>query len=121
MHVIQGATVEFIAASSATIEDANSFDAQLYDMFIPATADNCPYPSIRNRPDGHITGDVFEKTNVDGADAWIFRTYASSFSFKWDTYQVQVVEATTGSRRGPIKHSAIPSNPFHLPTPYAPD
>ncbi|KAJ7143491.1 acetyl-CoA synthetase-like protein [Mycena crocata] len=33
----------------------------LYDFFIPASAPNCPHPSIRNRPDGHISGDLFEE------------------------------------------------------------
>lgn len=34
---------------------------QMYDLFVPADADNCPHPFVRNRPDGHITGDLFEE------------------------------------------------------------
>ncbi|KAJ7204691.1 acetyl-CoA synthetase-like protein [Mycena pura] len=34
---------------------------KLYDFFIPDSAPNCPHPSIRNRPDGHISGDLFEE------------------------------------------------------------
>ena len=34
---------------------------QLYDVYLPLTALNCPHPSVRNRPDGHVTGDLFEQ------------------------------------------------------------
>lgn len=34
---------------------------QLYDLFLPLTALNCPHPKVRNRPDGHVTGDLFEE------------------------------------------------------------
>jgi hypothetical protein len=34
---------------------------QLFDLFVPADADNCPPPLIRNTPDGHLTGDLFEE------------------------------------------------------------
>lgn len=44
------------------LHEKRATGGQLYDLFIPAEADNCPHPSIRNRPDGHITGDVFEET-----------------------------------------------------------
>ncbi|KAF7332970.1 Acetyl-CoA synthetase-like protein [Mycena venus] len=50
--------------------DQNDLDAdsqqrsqggQLYDLFLPANADTCPHASVRNRPNGHITGDLFEE------------------------------------------------------------
>ena len=40
---------------------AGDSQTQLYDLFLPLTALNCPHPSVRNRPDGHITGDLFEE------------------------------------------------------------
>ncbi|KAJ7585901.1 acetyl-CoA synthetase-like protein [Mycena floridula] len=33
----------------------------LYDLFIPDTAPNCPDPLVRNRSNGHVTGDLFEE------------------------------------------------------------
>jgi hypothetical protein len=36
-------------------------EKELYDLFVPLTALNCPHASVRNRPDGHITGDLFEE------------------------------------------------------------
>ncbi|KAJ7580942.1 acetyl-CoA synthetase-like protein [Mycena floridula] len=33
----------------------------LYDLFIPETADHCPHDTVRNRSNGHITGDLFEE------------------------------------------------------------
>ncbi|KAI0717111.1 acetyl-CoA synthetase-like protein [Earliella scabrosa] len=34
---------------------------QLYDFHVLGSAKTCPHPSIRNRPDGHVTGDLFEE------------------------------------------------------------
>ncbi|KAH9917141.1 acetyl-CoA synthetase-like protein [Epithele typhae] len=34
---------------------------QLYDFYIGAESATCPHTSIRNRPDGHVTGDLFEE------------------------------------------------------------
>ncbi|KAJ7573866.1 acetyl-CoA synthetase-like protein [Mycena floridula] len=54
----------------ASVMDKNELDGdtinrfqggQLYDLFLPDTAPQCPHPWIRNRPDGHITGDLFEE------------------------------------------------------------
>lgn len=39
----------------------SSRDGVLYDLFVPDTAPNCPHPLVRNRPDGHSTGDLFEE------------------------------------------------------------
>ncbi|KAF9523188.1 hypothetical protein CPB83DRAFT_899005 [Crepidotus variabilis] len=45
---------------------------QLFDLFVPADAANCPHPSACNRLDEHITGDVFEETEPGGSnDDWI--------------------------------------------------
>ncbi|KAF9531400.1 acetyl-CoA synthetase-like protein [Crepidotus variabilis] len=35
---------------------------KFFDLLIPADAPNCPHPTVRNRPTGHITGDLFEET-----------------------------------------------------------
>ncbi|KAJ7983268.1 acetyl-CoA synthetase-like protein [Mycena polygramma] len=58
---------EFIPAKSLSTTDLagdaqyRAGGGQLYDFFIPASAANCPHPSLRNRPDGHISGDLFEE------------------------------------------------------------
>ena len=44
---------------------------QLYDFFVLADAKTCPHPSIRNRPDGHVTGDLFEEVKPG---CYVFRT-----------------------------------------------
>ncbi|KAF4623795.1 hypothetical protein D9613_001287 [Agrocybe pediades] len=71
MHVIPGIKCQLIPTSG--IKDKSELDSDssrrqggtgmLFDCFLPADADNCPHPSIRNRPDGHITGDLFELTS----------------------------------------------------------
>ncbi|KAJ6620659.1 hypothetical protein B0H10DRAFT_2163492 [Mycena sp. CBHHK59/15] len=67
MRVIEGVQCEFIPTRGL---DQSYLDGdaeqraqcgQLFDLFLPAEADNCPHPSRRNRPDGHITGDLFEE------------------------------------------------------------
>ncbi|KAJ3512855.1 hypothetical protein NLJ89_g3283 [Agrocybe chaxingu] len=68
MHIIEGIKCKLLPTSGVNkIElDGDSENrargGQLYDCFIPVDADNCPHRSIRNRPDGHITGDIFEET-----------------------------------------------------------
>ncbi|KAF9477030.1 acetyl-CoA synthetase-like protein [Pholiota conissans] len=68
MHIIKGINVKLIPATSSKKEvldgDAASRlqGGKLFDLFVPADAPNCPHPTIRNRPDGHITGDLFEET-----------------------------------------------------------
>lgn len=44
---------------------------QLYDFFVCADAKTCPHPSVRNRPDGHVTGDLFEEVKPG---CFVFRT-----------------------------------------------
>ncbi|KAJ6575509.1 acetyl-CoA synthetase-like protein [Mycena sp. CBHHK59/15] len=67
MRVIPCVQCEFIPTKSLKTSDLDGDDrkrssgGQLYDFFIPASAPNCPHPSIRNRPDGHISGDLFEE------------------------------------------------------------
>ncbi|KAJ7625662.1 acetyl-CoA synthetase-like protein [Roridomyces roridus] len=67
MRVMKGINIKFIPTKgldTAQLDgDAQqrSQGGQLFDLFLPAEADNCPHPSIRNRPDGHITGDLFEE------------------------------------------------------------
>ena len=40
---------------------AGDAQTQLFDLFLPLSALNCPHPAVRNRPDGHVTGDLFEE------------------------------------------------------------
>ncbi|KAJ6604261.1 acetyl-CoA synthetase-like protein [Mycena vulgaris] len=67
MRVIPCVQCEFIPTKSLEIRElagnvqGRASGGQLYDFFIPASAPNCPHPSIRNRPDGHISGDLFEE------------------------------------------------------------
>ncbi|KAF8194081.1 acetyl-CoA synthetase-like protein [Pholiota molesta] len=69
MHIIKDVDAKLIPATSSKKEDLDGDAASrlqggnLFDLFIPADAANCPHPSIRNRPDGHITGDLFEETS----------------------------------------------------------
>lgn len=86
MRVIPGLELKFIQTASLRPSDmegkseAQSRGGQLYDLFVPATTANCPHPSIRNRPDGHNTGDLFEE--VDGLYA--FREFLSRFVCPFD-------------------------------------
>ncbi|KAJ7763650.1 acetyl-CoA synthetase-like protein [Mycena maculata] len=67
MRVLEGINCKFIPTRGLDRTDLDgdaeqrSQGGQLFDLFLPAEADNCPHPSIRNRPDGHITGDLFEE------------------------------------------------------------
>ncbi|KAJ6530077.1 acetyl-CoA synthetase-like protein [Mycena vulgaris] len=67
MRVLDGVNCKFIPTKGLDQNDLDgdatqpSEDGQLFDLFLPAEADNCPHLSIRNRPDGHITGDLFEE------------------------------------------------------------
>lgn len=82
MRPVKDAECQFIPAEALTIGDLDgdaqqrSRGGQIYDMFIPDTSDNCPHPSIRNRPNGHITGDLFEQVQPG---YWAFRMSASYF------------------------------------------
>lgn len=67
MRLLPGLRCEFIPTSGLNKADLDG-DAserfrggQIYDLFLPADADNCPHPFVRNRPDGHISGDLFEE------------------------------------------------------------
>jgi hypothetical protein len=67
MRVLNGVNCKFIPTRGLDHTDLDADSEQrsqggrLFDLFLPAEADNCPHPSIRNRPDGHITGDLFEE------------------------------------------------------------
>ncbi|KAF9021018.1 acetyl-CoA synthetase-like protein [Hymenopellis radicata] len=68
MHLIPNlGRVEFIPAKDVTYGEVvngveqNEKTATLYDFFVHETSPSCPHPDIRNRPDGHITGDLFEE------------------------------------------------------------
>ncbi|GLB41447.1 putative AMP-binding enzyme [Lyophyllum shimeji] len=65
MRLIEGMNCKLllrrISASSEAAEDPGH-DEHLFDFFVPEDAGNCPHSSVRNRPDGHITGDLFEET-----------------------------------------------------------
>ncbi|KAJ7983251.1 acetyl-CoA synthetase-like protein [Mycena polygramma] len=67
MRVINGINCKFIPTQGLDYtqldgdSEQRSQGGQLFDLFLPSEADNCPHPSIRNRPDGHITGDLFEE------------------------------------------------------------
>ncbi|KAJ6471759.1 acetyl-CoA synthetase-like protein [Mycena vitilis] len=58
---------QFVPAKSLTTSELagdaqkRAGGGQLFDFFVPASAPNCPHPTIRNRPDGHISGDLFEE------------------------------------------------------------
>ncbi|KAF8058198.1 acetyl-CoA synthetase-like protein [Lyophyllum atratum] len=65
MRLVEGMNCKLLPRSTSAPQDANDaseYEGKLFDLFIPADADNCPHQSIRNRPDGHITGDLFEET-----------------------------------------------------------
>ncbi|KAI0790177.1 acetyl-CoA synthetase-like protein [Irpex lacteus] len=57
--------LELIPALNDKSSGSDASQKQLYDLFLPLTALNCPCPKVRNRPDGHITGDLFEEVNLD--------------------------------------------------------
>ncbi|EIW54786.1 acetyl-CoA synthetase-like protein [Trametes versicolor FP-101664 SS1] len=42
-------------------DDSSAPSRQLYEFFVSAESKTCPHPTIRNRPDGHVTGDLFEE------------------------------------------------------------
>ncbi|KAJ7226281.1 acetyl-CoA synthetase-like protein [Mycena rebaudengoi] len=67
MRVVEDVDCSFIPTSSISLEDLDGDAAArakggiLHDLFIPASCGNCPHPAVRNRPDGHVTGDLFEE------------------------------------------------------------
>ncbi|KAK7052664.1 acetyl-CoA synthetase-like protein [Favolaschia claudopus] len=67
MRLIEGLDYKFIPTRGLEASDLDRDSehrvqgGQLFDLFLPAEADNCPHESVRNRPDGHITGDLFEE------------------------------------------------------------
>ena len=41
--------------------EENGAALKLYDFLVLADSKTCPHPTLRNRPDGHVTGDLFEE------------------------------------------------------------
>ena len=60
--------------------DSGTAQSKLYDLFVPLTALNCPHASVRNRPDGHVTGDLFEEVKPG---YYVFREQALLYA-GWD-------------------------------------
>jgi hypothetical protein len=58
---------------------------QLCDLFLPLTALNCPHKSVRNRADGHITGDLFEEVKPG---FYAFREYSLLYGAKLISFRV---------------------------------
>jgi hypothetical protein len=67
MRIIPGIKCELIPIRHVnktdldTVHEGRFVGGQMFDVFIPEDAPNCPVPSVRNRPNGHITGDLFEE------------------------------------------------------------
>ncbi|KAF8075326.1 acetyl-CoA synthetase-like protein [Lyophyllum atratum] len=73
MRTVKGMKCEFIPHARTIPSDETEGadrEAKLFEFFVPEDAGNCPHLSIRNRPDGHVTGDLFEET---GPGYYIFR------------------------------------------------
>lgn len=86
------------------VESSGKFDGGvLYDLFIPAEADNCPHPSVQNRPDGHVTGDLFEEVRSGyyayrgRSDDWI-RTNLMTFCDTKYAYILLVIDSRDGAK-----------------------
>ncbi|KAG6868437.1 hypothetical protein C0993_002756 [Termitomyces sp. T159_Od127] len=58
MRLIDDSTIQPIPIA----ENDPKYKAQLFDIFVPGDAPNCPHVSYRNLPDGHVSGDLFEET-----------------------------------------------------------
>lgn len=58
MRLIEGSSINLIPLA----ENDPKYNTKLFDIFIPGDAPNCPHMSYRNRPDGHVSGDLFEET-----------------------------------------------------------
>ncbi|TCD63101.1 hypothetical protein EIP91_006005 [Steccherinum ochraceum] len=67
MRVLPGLTLKFVETGGLRPNDVDSGSdsrsggGELLELFVPITSPNCPHPDIRNRPDGHYTGDLFEE------------------------------------------------------------
>ncbi|KAI0765860.1 acetyl-CoA synthetase-like protein [Trametes elegans] len=54
-----GAQCRLLPTDREDEERSSTPSVQLYDFFVSAELNTCPHPSVRNRPDGHVTGDLF--------------------------------------------------------------
>ncbi|KAF9016263.1 acetyl-CoA synthetase-like protein [Hymenopellis radicata] len=64
MRLIPNTGVEFIPAREVKYSDVvlkRNEAGALYDFFVHESSPSCPHSAIRNRPNGHITGDLFEE------------------------------------------------------------
>lgn len=65
MRLIEGMNCRLLprrTLTSLNTDEGESHDEHLFDFFVPEDAGNCLHSSVRNRPNGHITGDLFEET-----------------------------------------------------------
>ncbi|KAG6820548.1 hypothetical protein H0H93_015433 [Arthromyces matolae] len=58
MRLIEGSNIQLVRLAP----DDPKYHTKLCDIFVPEDAPNCPHKSYRNRPDGHVSGDLFEET-----------------------------------------------------------
>ncbi|OBZ67951.1 hypothetical protein A0H81_12151 [Grifola frondosa] len=63
LRISRGLTCRMILAEADGRPDLSGATTplRLYDFFVPADCDHCPHRSVRNRPDGHVTGDLFQE------------------------------------------------------------
>ncbi|KAG6919674.1 hypothetical protein DXG01_002617 [Tephrocybe rancida] len=61
LRLIEGMGCQLLPIASEGVDAERDDTTRIFDMFVPASAGNCPHPTVRNRPDGHITGDLFEE------------------------------------------------------------
>ena len=82
----------------------------LYEFFVSSESKTCPHPSVCNRPDGHVTGDLFEEVKPG---CYVFRkrlSHATSGLALCRSHVIQQVEeATIGSGQVVTRRSATPS------------
>jgi hypothetical protein len=112
MRVLEGVDCRLIPAEALDRTDLDGDSehraqgGQLFDLFVPADADNCPHPLIRNRPDGHVTGDLFEEVQPG---FYCFRGFQVLGSTLVDLILIQGAEMTIGSGLENFGTSATPS------------
>ncbi|KAG6906981.1 hypothetical protein DXG01_011121 [Tephrocybe rancida] len=84
MRLIGGGNIQLLSVQ----EDGTEHHGKLFDVFVPADAPNCPHSSIRNRPNGHVTGDLFEEVKPG---YFIFRKL-------WMIFSLMLAEHSPGGR-----------------------
>ncbi|KAI0628624.1 acetyl-CoA synthetase-like protein [Trametes polyzona] len=61
---------QLIPADSDSGGKSSIHSLQLHLFFVSADSKTCPHPAVRNRPDGHVTEDLFEEVKPD---CYVFR------------------------------------------------